>query len=68
MQQAVNKIKSIFTQTKRKHDLEMKKNTANAKPFSVSTHNTKKTDTSSTVSPLSSVTNLIKTLGLDIYI
>ena len=66
MQKAVNKIKSIFTLTKRKHDFEMKRNIAKAKRLSMSTHNTKKTDNSSTVNPLSAVTNLIETLGLDI--
>ncbi len=66
MQKAVNKIKSIYTLTKRKHDFEMKRNTAKAKRLSMSTHNKKKIDNSSTVSPLSAVTNLIETLGLDI--
>ena len=66
MQKAVNKIKSIYTLTKRKHDFEMKRNTAKAKRLSMSTHNKKKTDNSSTLNPLSAVTNLIETLGLDI--
>ena len=64
MEKSVNKIKSIFTLTKRKHDFEMKRNTAKAKRLSVSTQKTKKTDCS--LSPLAAVTNLIETLHLDI--
>jgi hypothetical protein len=65
MQKAVNKIKSIFTLTKRKHDFEMKRNTAKTKRLSVSTQNRKKTDDSSTINLLSAVTNLLETLGLE---
>ena len=60
----MNKIKSIYTLTKRKHDFEMKRNTAKAKRLSVSTQKTKKTDHSPT--PLAVVTNLVETLKLDI--
>jgi hypothetical protein len=64
MEKAVNKIKSIFTLTKRKHDFEMKRNTAKAKRLSVTTHNKKRPDSNSTVNPLAAVTNLVETLGL----
>ena len=64
MQKSMNKIKSIYTLTKRKHNFEMKRNAAKAKRLSVSTQKIKKTDSSPT--PLAVVTNLIETLKLDI--
>ena len=64
MEKSMNKIKSIYTLTKRKHDFEMKRKTAKAKRLSASTQKTKKTDHSQT--PLAVVTNLVETLKLDI--
>ncbi|CAB4037775.1 Hypothetical predicted protein [Paramuricea clavata] len=67
MEKAVNKIKSIFALTRRKHEFEMKRNTAKAKRLSVCTQNTKKkVDNNSTVNPLAAVTSLIETLGLGV--
>ena len=66
MEKVVNKIKSIYTLTKRKHDVEMKRNTSKAKRLSMVVQHQKKADNSSAVNPLTAVTNLMETLGLDI--
>ena len=44
MDKSVNRIKSIYMLTKRKHDFEMKRNTAKAKRLSEAVKKTKKTD------------------------
>ena len=66
MEKVVKKIKSIYTLTKRKHNVEMKRNTSKTKRLSMVAQHQKKTDNSSAVNPLSAVTNLMETLGLDI--
>ena len=64
MEKAVSKIKSVYTITKRKHDLELKRNNANAKQRTLSVH-TKNRTNHSTTTPLLAITGLVEILGLD---
>ena len=66
MEKVVSKIKSVYTLSKRKYDIDFKRNNAKCKRVSLSCRetkkNTKKKNTES--SPLSAITTLIDVLGL----
>lgn len=66
MKKAVNKIKSIFTLIKRKHVVDMKRNTAKAKRLDGKSIHNKNRDNNSTETALVAFTNFVETLGLGI--